>query len=122
MTDLAALWQAERTARAQRAAAAIAAGRATADQAERDAHLCTLIAAAIASGFRIPTIASSAAEVADHAAAADLLDAIASKARTDQRAEAAALQRLASLCRNPLTIVQAAIANALAWQARQTSQ
>lgn len=119
MTDLAALWQTERTARAARAAAAIAVGRATAEQADRDAHLCTLVAHSIQCGYRIPTIASSAAEVEDYAAAADLLATIATKARAETRPEAAQLQRLATLVRIPVTVTQAAIANALAWQARQ---
>ncbi len=118
MTHLAALWQTERTARAQRAAAAIAAGKATAEQAERDAHLCGIVAHSIDRNFRIPTLASSAAEVADHAAAADLLDTIAAKARTEQRPEASDLQYTAWQSRLPVTFVQAAIAAAMAWQRR----
>ncbi len=95
MTDLAIIWHAETAARAARADAATASGKATAAQAERDAHLCALVARAIASNFTVPALHLPVDTINDYADAVDILNAIVLRAKTEQRPETRALGSIA---------------------------
>lgn len=132
MTDLAAIWASERSARAERAAAAVAAGRATPEQSARDARLCACIARVIADGFTGPDRSRmSDAAINDYFDAADLARAVVRTAAldrignpsTDRQVDAARLARvqaLAEIARRTGSAI--AIAQAGCWVAHRLEQ
>ena len=83
--DLAAAWRSETDARAERARLAMEAGRATPQQAERDAMLCAIVQQLADAGCDLracPSIGlANDAGINDLADASDMLDAIQARAR-----------------------------------------
>jgi hypothetical protein len=107
--DLAAAWNRERDARAARAQQAVADGRATQAQADRDAHLCAIIADEfIGRDFPFPDARYLTDEQLNtRFDAADLAIDIARRARTGDADHWLALARIARQTANQCELVRA---------------
>lgn len=117
--DLAAAWKRERDARAARAQQAVAVGRATQAQADRDARLCAIIADEfIARGFPFPDARElTDAQLNERFDAADLAADIARRTRGLRHDHWRALDRIAILIGN-----QCELARAYCWLGYQLDQ